>query len=359
MMKRASLVVTVIILTMCLVLVGCGSNSGSSSGSSGSSSGSSGSSGSSSGGTNGPTEKHNFRMSIAVGEASSWYLAAQEFAKEVNEKSNGRITIDLYANNVLSGGDNGKAIELLIQGQTDLSYDSTIIYSIFDPRFGIISAPFMFQDWEEVDRKLGGEGGEAIKEILREKGVEPLGFGQNGFRQVTNNTRPVKSPDDLKGLKVRIPGIKMYVDLWERFGANPVQMSFSELFPSLQQGVVDGQENPIDLIYSSKFNEVQKYLTMWNYSYDAIVLGMNKKTFDSLHPEDQKIIREAAAKANEYQIKLAREKETEQIKELEKSMEFHYPTEAEMNVFRETVKPIYEAYESVWGKELLDAFRSN
>jgi len=306
----------------------------------------------------GPTQSYNFNMSIPVGETSTWFLAAQEFARLADEKSNGRIKINLFANNQLSGGDNVKAIEFLIQGKNDLSYDSTIFYSLVDEKFGVISAPFLFKDWADVDQKLGGEGGEALKALLREKGIEPLGLGQNGFRQVTNNSRQIKTPDDLKGLKFRIPGIKMYVDLWELFGANPVQMSFPELFPALQQGVVDGQENPIDLIHSTKFYEVQKYLTMWNYSFDAIVMGMNKKLFDSLHPEDQEILREAATAANEYQVKLSREKESQQIAELEQLMEVHYPTEEELNAFKEKVSPIYEKYGPVWGQELLDAFRN-
>jgi TRAP-type C4-dicarboxylate transport system substrate-binding protein len=150
----------------------------------------------------------------------------------------------------------------------------------------------------------------------------------------------------------------MFIDLWKLFGANPTKMSFSEVFTALQQGVVDGQENPIDLIYSTKFYEVQDYVTKWNYSYDPLIFGMNKKLFDSMAPADQKVIQEAANHANAYQIKLARDKEEEEIKTLkEKGMKIYFPTDEEIKAFKKTVEPIYDQYESVWGKELLQAFR--
>lgn len=303
-------------------------------------------------------KSYNLKMSISVGEATTWYKAADHFAKEVEEQTDGRIKIKVYANEQLSAGDQTKGVEMLLKGATDLSYHSPIIYSAFDKRFGVISAPFLFKDLNEVDEKLNGEGGEAISQILLENGVEPLGFGQNGFRQVTNSVRPIQSPEDIQNLKIRIPGINMYTDLWRGFGADPTAMTFSEVFAALQQGTIDGQENPIDVIKNTKLEEVQKYITMWNYSYDPIMLGMNKEKFDRMHPDDQQIIREAAQNANEYQIKLARELEKEQIEYLkEAGMEFHYPTEEEMNAFIQASDHIYEKYEKEWGTDLLQAFR--
>lgn len=305
-----------------------------------------------------PTEKHNLKMSVTVGETSTWFQAAEQFAKEVNEKTDGRITIKVYPNEQLSGGDSGKGVELLAKGSTDLSYHSTIIYSIMDERFGVASAPFLFDSLEAVDAKFNGEGGEAINQLLREKGIEPLGFGQNGFRQVTNSVKPIQSPEDLSGMKVRIPGIKMYTDLWRELGADPATMTFSEVFTALQQKTIDGQENPIDVIHSSKLNEVQPYITMWNYSYDPLVLGMNKKKFDSIHPDDQKVIQDAAKNANAAQIKMAREKEAEQIQGLKDAgMEFYEPTAEQMEAFKKASQPIYDAYKDKWGEDLLKAFQ--
>jgi tripartite ATP-independent transporter DctP family solute receptor len=301
----------------------------------------------------------NLKMSVTVGNTSTWFKAAEEFAKEVEEKTDGRIKIKVYPNEQLSGGDSGKAVEGLAKGTIDFTYNSTIIYSIMNERLGVVSAPFLFSDLNEVDEKLNGEAGEEVKKILREIGVEPLGFGQNGFRQVTNSKVEIKTPEDIKGLKIRIPGIKMYTDLWTELGADPTTMTFSEVFTALQQGTIDGQENPIDVISSSKLNEVQGHLTMWNYSYDPLILGMNKKKFDSLSDGDKEIIQTAADNANKFQIEQARQLEQEQIKGLEEAgMKLYYPTDEEIAQFKEASQPIYDKYKDVWGEDLLNAFQN-
>jgi tripartite ATP-independent transporter DctP family solute receptor len=304
-------------------------------------------------------KEYNLKMSVTVGEASTWFEAAKKLAADLEAQTDGRIKMEVFPNEQLSGGDSGKGVELLVKGSTDLSFHSTIIYSILDERLGVVSAPFLFKNLDEVDAAFNGEGGEAIKEILREKGIEPLGFAQNGFRQLTNSKLEVKTPADLKGLKVRIPGITMYTDLWTQLGSNPTAMTFSEVFTSLQQGTIDGQENPIDVIHSAKFNEVQDYVTMWNYSYDPLILGINKKMFESMSQDDQDLLKKLGAEAAAYQIKLAREKESKQIEELEAAgMKLYYPTDDELAQFSDAVLPIYDKYESVWGEDLLNAFLS-
>lgn len=305
----------------------------------------------------GDNEKYELQMSVTVSDSSTWYEAAEKLAADLKKETDGRITVDIFPNEQLSGGDSGKAVELLAKGTIDLTFNSTIIYSILDERFGVASAPFLFKNLDEVDQVFNGEGGEALNDILREIGVEPLGYGQNGFRQVTNSVHEIKTPADIKGLKMRIPGITMYTDLWSELGADPTTMTFSEVFTALQQNTIDGQENPIDVIYSSKLNEVQDYITMWNYSYDPLVLGINKDLFDSMNKEDQELVTRLGAEAAEYQVEIAREKEKKQIKELEdKGMQFYYPTDEDIEAFKETVQPIYDKYEDIWGKDLLEAF---
>lgn len=306
----------------------------------------------------GEGETYELDMSVTVGESSTWYKAAEKLAEDVKEKSDGRITISVYPNEQLSGGDSGTAVSQVANGTQDMSYNSTIIYSIMDERLGVLSAPFLFPDLDTAFKLLDGEGGEMINDILRENGVEPLGFGQNGFRQVTNNVRPIKTPKDLEGQKIRIPGINMYTDLWREFGTNPSTMTFSEVFTSLQQGTIDGQENPVDVIHSSQLNEVQKYMTIWDYSFDPLILGINKELFDSMSEEDQKIMKEAAADANAFQIEQAQKLEAEQLEELEaKGMEIYELSEEEKNAFKEVAQPIYDKYKSVWGEDLLNAFQ--
>ena len=302
-------------------------------------------------------DEMNLEMSVTTSESSTWFIAAQKLADDIEDATDGRITIDVFSDEQLSGGDSGKTVELLSKGNIDLTFNSTIIYSALDDRFGVASAPFLFNDLDDADAVFNGEGGEMLKEVLREKGVETLGYGENGFRQVTNSKHQIKGPEDVKGLKIRIPGITMYTDLFRELGSDPSTMTFSEVFTALQQGTIDGQENPIDVISSSKLNEVQDYITMWNYSYDPLVLGINKKLFDSLSEEDQELFETLGAEAAEYQVEIAREKEEEQIEELkETGMDFYYPTEEEIEDFRETVQPVYDKYESIWGEDLLEAF---
>lgn len=303
-------------------------------------------------------KEYDLKMSVTVSDSSTWYEAAEKLKEDILEESDGRIRIELYPNEQLTNGDSGKAVEALAKGSTDLTINSTIIYSILDDRFGVTSAPFMFSNTDEVDAAFNGEGGEAITEILSEKGVKALGFGENGFRQITNNRSEIKVPSDLKGLKIRIPGITMYTDLYRELGSDPTTMTFSEVFTSLQQGTIDGQENPIDVISSSKLQEVQKYITMWNYSYDPLVFGMNEKLFESMSDEDKELFTRLGKEAAEFQVKLAREKETEQIKGLEAAgMQFYTPTEDEIAQFKEAVQPVYDKYTDIWGVDLLKAFQ--
>ena len=303
-------------------------------------------------------KSYKLKMSVTVNDSSTWYQAADKLAQDLDEETDGRIKIEVFPNEQLSNGDQGKGVELLTKGQTDLSLHSTIIYSILDDRFGVASAPFLFKDKDGVDKVFNGAGGEAIAEILNEKNVELLGFGENGFRQITNGKHEIKTPADMKSLRIRIPGITMYTDLYRTLGADPTTMAFSEVFTALQQGTIDGQENPIDVIHSSKLDEVQDYLTTWNYSYDPLVLGINKKLFDSMSKEDQELVKKLGKEAAEYQVELAREKEAKQIDELKDAgMQFYAPTDEELAQFAEAVQPVYDKYEDIWGKDLLDKFR--
>ncbi|WDV06165.1 DctP family TRAP transporter solute-binding subunit [Lysinibacillus irui] len=305
----------------------------------------------------GKEKSYKLKMSVTVSDSSTWYEAAKKLADDMDKETDGRIKIEVFTNEQLSGGDSGKAVEGLAKGSIDLTFNSTIIYSILDQRFGVASAPFLLKDHSEVDKVFNGEGGEKLKELLAEKGVQALGYGENGFRQITNSKREIKLPEDLNGLKIRIPGITMYTDLYRSLGTDPSTMTFSEVFTALQQGTIDGQENPIDVIASSKLEEVQDYLTLWNYSYDPLVLGMNKKLYDSLSDADRELFDRLGKEAAAYQVKIAREKEASQIEDLKsKGMNVYTPTEEELEAFKKVVQPVYDKYTDIWGEDLLKAF---
>ncbi len=303
-------------------------------------------------------KKVTLKFSTTTADTSTWTLGAKKFAEIVGEKTNGRIEVKVYPNDQLSGGNQSKGIEMLMSGSTDITFHSNIIYSVMDERFGVISLPFLINDTETADKVLSGDGGEAINKILLEKNIIGLGFGENGFRQVTNSKKPIESPADMSGLKIRIPGIKMFISLYKALGADPITMNFGEVFTALQQGTIDGQENPTDVISSSKINEVQKYMTVWDYSYDSIIFGMNKDKFESFSSEDQQIIRDAAKEACEYQRQINREKAETQTQEfIDGGMQVNKLTDEQKAAFKEAVQSVYTEYEPIMGKDLIDAFR--
>lgn len=306
----------------------------------------------SAGGDDAAGESYNWKMTINVGDQSSWYLGAETFAKTLEEESGGRMKVTIFPNEQLSGGDTPAGIQQLIDGHKDISYNSTIDYAMVIPEFGAINAPFLFASEEEADAVTAGSGAEAYSALAAEHGVEFLGFGEAGFRQLTTNKVAVHTPEDLKNLKVRVPTIALFVDTLQALGANATSMPFAEVFTALGQGTIEGQENPIDIIHSSGLSEVQEYLTLWNYVYDPIMLGMNKELFDSLSAEDQEIVRAAAEAANKAQKQANRDREAEQLAEIAEDVEVIELTPEQINAFKESVASIYNQYDSVWGEDL-------
>lgn len=298
---------------------------------------------------------HTWTMTVTTGESSTWYQAAQRFADTLERESDGRMRLRVFTGEQLSAGDPAAGVEQLMSGDKDFSYNSTIIYAGIDPRFGAINAPFLYQNHEEADRAIAGGAREAYERLSAEFGVKMLGFGESGFRQVTNNVRPIRTPADLDGIKIRIPGIGLFTDVYRSLGANPTTMNFSEVFTSLQQGTIEGQENPMDVISSSGLAEVQEYLTIWNYVYDPLILGMNQELFDSLSTADQQLVLDAAQDANEFQVEANRRLEKTQVEEQSRLMEVTELTDDEVNRFRQAVRPLYDEYADVWGPALTDA----
>lgn len=301
---------------------------------------------------------YEFDMTVTTSDTSTWYLGAEKFAELVAEKSDGRIDINVFANDSLSAGDALAGVEQLMNGDKAFAYNSAIQLSGIDDRFSAIAAPFTFSNYDEVDSVINSqEAIDAYAELTAERGIKMLGFGENGMRQISNNTREITGPEDLNGLKIRVAGSKLFLDMYGQLGADPVVMSFAELFTSLQNGTVDGQENAVDLFYANGLVEVQKYLTVMNYVYDPLLLMMNEDMFNALSEADQAIIEEAAAEANAYQIDLIRELEEEQLVDIKSQMDVQELTSDQIAAFREALAPLYEAWEPVWTPELYEVIQ--
>ena len=300
--------------------------------------------------------KH-LKFGIAVSENSTWYPGAKKFAALIKERTKGKYVVDLYTSDQLAAGNIIKGLEMLRMGASDIDMRSTIIYTTVDPRFTVPLMPWLIPSYEEADKALSGPGGKILFDMVRENGIEPLAFGESGFRQVTNNRHAITSPENLKGLKIRVPTIKMFISLFKSLGADPTSINFGELFAALQQGTVDGQENPPDVIASARLQEVQKFMTLWNASYDPIIMSASKKLWAKLDADEKTIFLTSAKEAMAFQKELARKKNAQLIQEFKaRKMEVVSLTPDQIKAFRKAAKPVYDQYESIIGLELLKTF---
>lgn len=300
-----------------------------------------------------------YKLSIVLSELSPWYEGAAMFADLVKARTDGKVLIDIYPNQQLSSGDLVKGLQMLQAGAIDMAFNSTIHYASVDPRFMVVSMPWIMPSYDAVDRIMDGPIGEQLTAMVRENKVEPLALAGNGFRQITNNVREITKPADLKGLRIRIPGMKMYVSTFKTLGANASALDFAELYSALQQKTMDGQENPVSTIVSGKLHEVQKYCTLWNYSYHLIVMGVNKKLWDSFDDKTKDILKKSAKQAAYYEKMVARKMDADLVDTMtKKGVKVTRLTQAQTKAFVPLVEPVYKEFEPTIGKELLDKFRS-
>lgn len=206
-----------------------------------------------------------------------------------------------------------------------------------------------------VSGKRGG--GKYYEKLLADKGITYLGSFHNGFRQISNNKHEVRTPEDVKGLKIRVPGGEVYMDFFNTLGADPIAMSWSEVFTAVQQGTIDGQENGVSITKSAKMNEVQKYITIWNYSYENDLFVANSKIWNTLEPKTQQLLREKAKEACNWGRQQVENEEDGIIAEFEEdAIIVTKLTPEELNTFKNAVEPVREKFINKYGKENYNAF---
>ena len=292
-------------------------------------------------------------MSVVTNEDSSWTKGARLFAELVKQRSGGQIQITVYPNGELAGGNQVKELTMLQDGSINFTYHSNLLYTNLDQSFAAISMPWLFTDYSQVDAALSGPAGSQLLKATEAQGIVGLAYGENGFRQLTNDKRAIRSPDDLHDLKIRIPDVELYNSIYKAMGAIPITMNFGEVIGALKQGQIDGQENPVDVIVSSKLYEVQEHITIWNYSYDALILGMNKKDWDGLPGTAQAIIKQAASEASKEQVKLSRVAARTQLSLLrDKGMTITELTPDQIEAFRATTEAVYAEWSSKIGPSI-------
>jgi tripartite ATP-independent transporter DctP family solute receptor len=242
-----------------------------------------------------------------VGPTGPWGEAAAKFADLVKERSGGNIHIKNYFAGQLFAGRQTNEFLLLRQGVADFAWGSTINWSPQVKELNLFSLPFFFPSYEALDAVEHGTAGKRIFKIVEERGVVPLCWGENGFREVTNSKRAIRTLGDMEGLKLRVVGSPIFIDIFKALGANPVSMNWAEAQTAFQQGTVDGQENPVvSVITPYKLWQSQKYITLWKYAIDPLILGVSKVTWDSFGPADQALIRKAGEEMCAWQKKGAR-----------------------------------------------------
>lgn len=306
------------------------------------------------------TYKPEYKMSIVVGPTGPWGEGAAKFAEAVKKYTDGRVNIKPYYSGQLFAGKQTNEFLLMKQGVIDFAMGSTINWSTTVKELNLFSLPFFFPDYKALDAVENGEVGKKLFKIIEDKGVVGLGWCENGFREFTNSKRAVKRPEDLEGIKARVVGSPIFIDTFKALGANPVSMNWGEALSAFQQGTVDGQENPIvSVIIPNKLWQVHKYITVWHYAIDPIILSVSKEVWDTFTPPDKAAIMKAADEISKWQKKAAREGlegSTAALDTLKKNgMEVTVLTAEQIRSFKEKTRSVHEKWMKEIGPELVKA----
>ena len=242
-------------------------------------------------------QKINLVMSVNGTDTQIDTRVARYFAQLVEERSGGNVTVDVFPNDQLAGGSATKGIEMIAQGSVDLAAYATCTLAVIDSQLPVATIPWSFDSYTEARQVIDSTGGTYYAERLAAKGITYIGSFHNGFRQLSNSKTVVDDPSDLKNLKIRVPGSEVYMGFFRALGADPTSMSWSEVFTAIQQGTIDGQENGASVTSTAKMDEIQKYMTIWNYSYENDLFIANTRIWESLDENTRQLLTECAIEA--------------------------------------------------------------
>ena len=279
------------------------------------------------------------------------------FAQLVSERSGGNVTVAVFPNDQLANGNASRGIEMIASGSVDLAAYATCTLAVVDEKLPVATIPWIFDDYAQAREVIDTTGGEYYAQRLAMKGMTYLGSFHNGFRQITNSKHEVTDPSDMENLKIRVPGSVVYMGFFRALGADPTSMNWSEVFTAIQQGTIDGQENGVSITSTSKMQEVQDYLTMWNYSYENDLFVANTEVWNSLEPETQELLQACATEACEWGRDALEAEEAEILEEFEAGgMTITYLTEEEQAAFDEAIAPFKAEMIEYFGADACAAF---
>lgn len=287
------------------------------------------------------------------------HQAIEGFKAEVEEKSDGKITIELFPNGELYASDR-EIIEAIQLKNTDISLVGAPSLGSFDKNFYVLDLPYIFRNKRDAKSALQGELGEKLAESLEDHKLKKISWGHESLRHILNSKHPIYTPKDLEGVKLRVQESEIQEDIFKAMGANPSPLAFGELYSALQQNTFDGIDSTISLVDSQKFYEVQKYLSSTNHTYSGTITLMNKELFDSLSSDLQEILLVAGKNMEEdyYVLIEASEQESLQRFKDEKLLEINELSDEQFAAFAEAVQPVYEKYKDVIDEGLIDLAKS-
>ena len=297
-------------------------------------------------------DEHSIKFGIGLSPGSPQYLSVEYFRDILEQRTDGRLTVEIFPDSQV--GDDNQMMSALQSGTLEMTYPSTSPAASIVPELGLFDLPFLFPTPEVADEVLDGEIGQEMLDAFDGTGIKALAFAENGYRQLTNSKQAVSSPEDVKGLAVRVMENPIQVDIWKALGANPTSMAFGEVFSALEQGVVDGQENPWNTILTSKFYEVQDYASESRHVYTPFIIMIGEKFFNGLSPEDQAIVEEAAKAAGVYERTLSREFNDYAKQQLiEEGLEITDLTDEQRKEFQDATQPVYDKWAPRIGEDLV------
>jgi tripartite ATP-independent transporter DctP family solute receptor len=306
----------------------------------------------------GSKDKEQYTIRIAGGAVGPEHSLTKTFnflKEKLEENSDGKFEVDLKVAGEL--GEDREIIEAMQMGEVHLASPSPAALGGFNKSVAILDMPFLFSDRETAYSVLDGEPGKMILTNLEESGFKGLGYFENGFRNVSNNVKPIESIEDFNGLSIRTMQNQTHIEAWKLLGANPTPMAFGELYTALQQGTVDGQENPFGLILANKFYEVQKYITVTNHVYAPNVVITNKAFIEGLPEDLQEVFINAVNEAIDYNRQLAQEEETTAREALEaEGMEVYEFSKDDLQKMQKIVEPVYDKFKDDIGADVVKTF---
>ena len=320
------------------------------------------------------TPKKEYKLTLNVGPTFYWGIGATKFAELVTQKTTGRITLKPYYNSMLLKGAQLNVAQMVSKGIIDCAFESTINFGPVVPEANIFHLPFFINTFDNLDKMENGQTGKALFAAMEKKDLKPLAWGENGFRQITNSKRAIQKPEDMQGLRVRVVGSPIFVDTFRQLGADPVNMNWGDAVTAFQQGVVDGQENPVGVLIPVQIYQYHKYVSMWNYLVDPLVIFWNKKQWDAFPADVKKAIMEAAQEAGKFEKALCRAgldgdksltilkkdfnytmEVPEPVRFMEgKGMTVTFLTEDQVKAFAAATKPVHDKWIPEIGKDIYE-----